>query len=268
MLFRSNPEKLTLVYNTTRPPIELSSATGEFMGMGADVIAGIENRLGVVFIKRPSATWEEALSALENGEVSLMPAIARTDERERFAFFTTPYTRLPVVIIGTRNLETGMTLDDLSGKRIAVVAGTAVEEYLHHRPNGRIQVIPMSHTTQGLQATSLGQVDAFVENLGGAAYYIEKESIDNLQVAGTTEYHYELSMGVSRRYPLLYSAVQKALADIPPAELNNIRKQWISLQVHTGMAAETKRLMALIAIFTALLLMGLEIGRASCRGRV
>jgi len=252
-----NPEKLTLVYNTTRQPVEFSSPEGEFKGMAADIVAGVEKRLNVVFIKQPSATWEGALSALEKGEVSLMPAIVRTGEREGFALFTTPYTVFPMVIIGRRNMKTGMTLDDLAGKQVAVVAGMAVEEYLRRRPNSRIQVIPMSLATLCLQATSLGQVDAFVENLGSAAYYIEKEGIVNLQVIGTTEYSYELSVGVSRRYPLLFSAVQKALADIPPAELNDIRKQWISLQAHTGMSAETKRLMALVAIFTALLLMGL-----------
>lgn len=252
-----NPDKLVLVFNTSRPPIEFSSPTGEFMGMGADVIARVEKQLGVVFIKRPSATWEKALSALENGEVSLMPAIVKTAEREGFAFFTSPYTVLPVVIIGMRDMGTGVTLDDLAGRRLSMVAGTAVEEYLRRRPGGGIQVIPMPHAVQGLQAASLGRVDAFVENLGSAAYYIEKESIDNLQVIGTTEYVYELSIGVNRQYPLLFSAVQKALAGVPPAEFQNIRKHWISLQVHTGMSAETKRWAALIAVFTALLLMGL-----------
>jgi len=252
-----NPEKLTLVYNTTRPPIELSSATGEFTGMAADIVARIEKRLNVVFVKRPSATWEEALYALKSGEASLMPAIVKTEERERFAFFTTPYTVLPVVIIGMRAMGTGITLDDLAGRRVAIVAGIAVEEYLRRRPGGRIQLIPMPHATQGLHAASLGQVDAFVENLGSAAYYIEKESIDNLQVIGTTEYVYELSIGVNRQYPMLFSAVQKALAGVPPAEFETIRKQWISLQVHTGMSAEAKRWAALVAVFTALLLMGL-----------
>nr|NJM03890.1 transporter substrate-binding domain-containing protein [Desulfobacula sp.] len=254
-----NPEKLTLVYNTTRPPVEFSSATGEFMGMAADIIDRIEKQLNVVFIKRPSATWEEALSALKREEVSLMPAIVKTGEREVFAFFTTPYTVLPVVIIGVRAMGTGTTLDDLAGRRVAMVAGIAVEEYLRWRPRGRVQVVPMPHAVQGLQAASLGQVDAFVENLGSAAYYIEQERIDNLQVVGTTEYNYELSLGVSRKYPLLFSAVQKALADIPPADLGTIRKQWISLQIHTGMSAETKRLTAIIAVFTALLLMGLAL---------
>ncbi|MDA8133239.1 MAG: transporter substrate-binding domain-containing protein [Desulfobacteraceae bacterium] len=252
-----NPDKLILVFNTTRPPIELSSAAGEFIGMAADIVARIEKRLNVVFVKRPSATWEEALYALKSGEVSLMPAIVKTGEREGFAFFTTPYTVLPVVIIGKRDIGTGITLDDLAGRRVSIVAGIAVEEYLRRRPGGRIQLIPMPHATQGLRAASLGQVDAFVENLGSAAYYIEREAIDNLQVIGTTEYIYELSIGVSRQYPLLFSAVQKALSDIPLVELENIRKQWISLQIHTGMSAEAKRLTALIAMFTALLLIAL-----------
>ena len=42
-----NPGKLTLYYNVEFPPIEFASESGAFIGMGADVVALVENRLGV-----------------------------------------------------------------------------------------------------------------------------------------------------------------------------------------------------------------------------
>jgi len=252
-----NPEKLTLYFNVEFPPIEFSSASGTFVGMGADVIEMVERRLGTVFRKYPSDDWNRHLSALESGECAIAPTIVRTAERERYAFFTKPYATVPVVIISARDEPAGLTLDHLDGKRIAVVSGYATEGYLQGLAHGRFEVVPMPDVPQGLRAVSFGQVDAFVENLAVAAYYIKQEGIPNLQVAGSTDYKFAWSIGVSRKYPLLYSAVQKALDGIAESDLEAVRNRWISLQIYRGIRGETKRLLALAFVFTVLLLLGL-----------
>ncbi|MCE5264292.1 MAG: transporter substrate-binding domain-containing protein [Deltaproteobacteria bacterium] len=254
-----NPDKLTLLFNTKMPPMEFSSATGVFTGVAADIIALVEKRLGVVFTKNPSDNWHTTLAGMESGECALAPTIVSSPERERIAFFTTPYVAVPLVIIGTRALHTGMKLEDLSGRRVAVVGGSAAEDYMRSRAKDRIEIIPMPSVVQGLRATSFGQVDAVVEGLGIASHFIAQEGISNLRVIGNTDYAYELSIGVSRKYPLLFSSVQKALADIPPAELESIRNRWVSPEIRGGISPETKRLIALAAVFTALLLLGMAI---------
>ncbi|MFH2066565.1 MAG: transporter substrate-binding domain-containing protein [Pseudomonadota bacterium] len=252
-----NPHKLNLLFNIEFPPIEFSSPSGTFTGIGADVIAMIEGRLGVTFAKKPSDDWNRHLSALEEGTCAIAPTIVRTAERERFAFFTVPYATVPVVIIGSRDSPAGITLDDLAGRRVAVVSGYASEKYLHDRAQDRFRVVPLLDVPEGLRAVSFGQVDAYVENLAVAAYYINKEGISNLRVVGRTDYEFAFSIGVSRQYPLLYSAIQKALDTIPDSELETIRNRWISLQVHRGLNPETISLIKLIAVFTVMLLLGL-----------
>jgi PAS domain S-box-containing protein len=248
---------LTLFFNVEFPPIEFASSAGTFAGMGADVIALVEGRLQKSFSKVPSDDWNRHLSALKTGECAIAPTIVRTEERERYAFFTTPYATVPVVIITTRSFGHGKTLDDLDGRRVAVVSGYATESYLVDRARGRFEVVPIPDVPHGLQAVSFGQVDAFVENLAVAAHYIDQGGIPNLRVAGLTDYAFAFSIGVSRKYPLLCSAVQKALAAIPETELEAIRKKWISLQVQSGLSPETKRLLVLAAAFTVLLVLGL-----------
>ncbi|MFH1982892.1 MAG: transporter substrate-binding domain-containing protein [Pseudomonadota bacterium] len=252
-----NPDKLTLFFNTEFPPIEFSSPDGAFIGMGADVIGMIEGRLGVRFIQSPSDDWNQHLAALASGACAIAPTIVRTPERGLFAYFTTPYATVPVVIIGTRQLPTGLTLADFSGKRVAVVSGYATEKYVNDQSQGRFAVVPMPDVVYGLRAVSFGQVDAFVENLAVAAYFIDQEGIPNLSVVGGTDYAFAFSIGVSRKYPLLFSAMQKAMDAIPEMDLEAIRKRWISLQGHRGIAPETRRLLTLVAVFSALLLAGL-----------
>ncbi len=251
-------DRLTLYFNTEFPPIEFVSQAGTFVGLGADVIAQVEHLLGVTFQKTPCADWNRHLAALRSGECAIAPTIVRTQEREAFAFFTAPYATVPVVIIATRALPDRLTLSDLAGRRVGVVSGFATETHLRDQALlTRFEVVPADNVPAGLQAVSFGQTDAFAENLAVAAWYIDRNGIPNLRVAGTTDYSFAWSIGVSRRYPLLYSAVVKALEALPERDLVVLRKRWISLQPAPGLSAEMARALGLAGVFAGLLLAGL-----------
>lgn len=250
-------KSLILYYAKHLPPIEMVSHDGVFAGLSADVIAMVERRLGVVFEKRGCDAWPECLAALENRASMVAPAIVRNADWERFAFFTASYVTLPVVIVSGRGQGSDLTLADFKGKRVAYVAGLAVEKYLRQQSQLGFEAIPMPDPAHGLRAAAFGQVDAFVEDISVAAYFIEKEDITNLRLAGRAGFSLPLSIGVSRDSPLLFSAVQKALASIPPGDFEALRKRWISLQVKSGISADTLRLIKLAALFVTLLLLGL-----------
>ncbi len=248
-----------LFFNTSFPPIEFVSDQGTFAGMGADVMALVEQRLGVVFPKQASDDWNRHLAALESGACAIAPTIVRTAERERYAFFTTPYAVVPVVIITAEAFVGGKRLEDLEGRRVAVVAGYATQTYLGQDASGRFEVVSMPDVPQGLQAVSFGQVDAFVENLAVAAYYIQKKGIPNLRVAGNTDYAFEWRIGVSRNYPLLHSAIQKALDTITESDIEAIRNRWISLDIGEWLDPNARRLLRIINAIVAVVMAGLLI---------
>ncbi len=251
---RSHPEKLTLFFNTEFPPIEFISESGSFTGMGADVISRIETQLGINFIKTPMNDWNRHLAALKSGECAIAPTIVRTGERETYSFFTRPYATVPVVIITTRTTSGKITLNDLAGQRVGVVSGYATETYLRNRTQKDwFQQVTVANVSEGLRRTAFGQIDAFVENLAVAAYYIELEGIPTLQVAGKTDYQFAWCIGISREYPLLYSAVCKAMETISADEMTAIRKKWISMEVDFKMDPKTRRNLILTALFSVLL---------------
>lgn len=255
----ANIDSLFLYYNTDFPPIEFMSSDGVFTGLGADVIAAVEERLGVTFPKRPCADWNRHLEALASGECAIAPTIVRTPEREEFAYFSRPYARVPVVIISTRSKQDLSGFDDLAGLDVAVVSGFATELYVRSMNRGRFEVIPLWNVPEGLRAVSFGEVDVFVENLAVAAYYTDLEGLSNLKVAGTTDFYFEWSIGVSHEYPLLYSAIGKALADFPERDLEQMQRNWISMEAHQGLSPEAKRTLGLLALFVGSLLVGLTI---------
>ncbi len=254
-----NPEKLTLFYNTDFPPIEFAGEDGSFTGLGADVIAEVEGRLGVEFVKTPCGDWNMHLQALADGECAVAPTIVRTDDREDYAYFTVPYARVPVVIITTQSASGSLELEDLPGLRVAVVSGFATEEYVRQAAGGAIEVVPMWNVPEAIRAVAFGEVDAFVENLAVAAYYTDLEGLSNLRVAGTTDYFFEWSIGVSRKYPLLFSSVQKALADISHDELEGMYRDWISMDTGRGISPGLLRTLRITGLFTAILLVCLAL---------
>lgn len=252
-----NPDKLTLLYSVDFPPIESASSDGEFTGLSAEIIAMIERRLGVRFRMKSSADWGQHLAALESGACAIAPTIVRTAERERYAFFTVPYATAPVGIIATRAMVGNLTLDDLAGRRVAVVSGYATEQYVTDRAKGRFEVVPVQNVREGLRQVAFGQMDALVENLAVAAHYIQQEGLPNLRVAGSTDYVFAWSIGVSRHYPLLFSAIEKALAAIPESTLDASRRHWIALNADHSLHPKTWYRLKLAGLFIGLLLVGL-----------
>ncbi len=252
-----NPEKLILWFNTDFPPIEFVDETGHFLGMGADVIALVEQQLGIRFIKQASSNWNEHLAALKSGECAVAPAIVATPEREKYAQFTAPYASSSLVIIAANSVNHELKLSRLGGLRIAVVSGFASEGYLQEHAQQDFDLIPMPDVAHALRATSFGQVDAYVENMAVAAYFIQKEGIPNLRVAGETPYRFAWRIGISRQYPLLASAIVKAVSAIPAEKLENARGKWIAFNGQRRLSPETARLLILILIFVVLLVLGL-----------
>lgn len=234
----NNAHELTLWFDRDYPPIEFLSPEGSFAGVGADIMGLIAARLGVEFRMIPSSDWSRQLQALESGESAIAPVIVRTPERERYAFFSDPYITIPCVIITRRDVNGFSSLDALKGRRVSVVQGFVSEDYLRTHHGGYLEIVPAKSVAQALRDVSLGVTDALIENLAVAAYHIDKEKLPNLMVAGTTDLTYPQSFAVSRRYPLLFEAMHKALRDIPQEDVERIVQKWIHLE-KPGLEPET-----------------------------
>jgi PAS domain S-box-containing protein len=245
-----NPDKLVLWYDENYPPMEFLSNDGSFVGIGADVMALIEAKLGVKFLRQASRDWPRQLASLETGESAIAPVIVPTEERGRYAFFSEPYINIPAVIITSRENAALSSLEKLAGRRVAVVQGFVSEGFLRNELGEKSDIVTVRNVPQGLRDVSLGVADAMVENLAVAAYYIDKEKLPNLMVAGSTPLAYSQGFAVSRKYPLLFSAMQKALADIPSERIKEIEKKWIALQ-EQGVSPQTLLMLRFGAVFVA-----------------
>jgi two-component system, NarL family, sensor histidine kinase EvgS len=220
------------------PPIEWFDENGEYRGITAEFINLISKRLNVKFEIVKCKTWDEILFKAKNREVDLIPAAAQTPERAEYMLFSEPYLVFPGVII-TKNKNNDLsTSKKLNGKKVGVVSG-----YIWHKSLTRdypeIDIVPVDHILLGLRKVSTGEIDAFVGILPIAIHHIDKEGINNLVVAGQTEYTTKISILSRKDWPLLNSIITKTLKAIPPEKKKEIINKWINLKPMSILANRT-----------------------------
>ncbi|WDP90278.1 MAG: PAS domain S-box protein [Desulfobacter sp.] len=238
-------DQIELWYNEALPPIEFTDENNGFSGITADIFSLVEERLGIRVPKKTPKDRTAYLAGLKNDGFAIAPAIVKLPERQDFLLFSSVYMKIPIVIIAPLTLGTGVTLDDLSGKKIAVVAGSATEEFVRQYSGAKLNVLAAQSVEEGLRMAAFGQADAYVGSLAVASHYITRQGITNLKLAGTTDLNYDLRIGVNKKYPLLFSSIQKALSAISQEEFAAVKNRWITFQMPSGLSSNTFRLLVI-----------------------
>ncbi|QAZ68648.1 hypothetical protein C3Y92_15990 [Solidesulfovibrio carbinolicus] len=223
-------KQIRLVYDWKYPPFEFLGEDGRFSGLAADFIKEIENSLGVAIRAEAERDWPALLESLKERRADMAPAMAYTAERAQYLLFTDPYVHLPTVVFTQKHFKHIDGLADLRGLRVGVVNGYVSHAFLKSNYPDTFTIVPVNNIQEGLRQTAFGDLDAFVENVGVASYYIEQEGLRNLRVAATTEHETALSMAVRSDRPLLFSAIQKALANIPQERRRALLDKWVHPQ--------------------------------------
>ena len=211
------------------PPIEQIDKDGNYIGIAAEFMKIIESELGIEFQVIHCKDWDEVLQKAKNREVDMLPAAAQTPQRGKYMLFSSPYLEFPGVIINTKDSGDIKSTEQLYDKSVAIVSGYVWEDFfsLHHP---QINVIPVNSLTEGLRKVSIGAVDTMIGTLPVVIYYIEKEGITNLHVAGETGYYTRLSILTRKDWSLLNSIMNKTLREIPDKKKKAILQKWISIE--------------------------------------
>jgi PAS domain S-box-containing protein len=234
------------------PPTEYFDAHGRYCGITADYLALLERKLGIRFEIVRLRNWDEVISHARSRRIDVFAA-SETPQRIQYARFTTPYLELPAAIIAREKVKEPLTMDKLRGMKVSVVSGYAVQEFIaRHYPELALDVVPDVQT--GLRKVSFGTSDAFVENLATASYYIEREGISNLRIAGESGYAYKMAFASRRDWPQLNRILDKGLARISAEEKQSIYKKWIPVERSSLLASKGFQTALLVSFYAVILL--------------
>ncbi len=220
------------------PPFSFRDERGNFSGIAAGYMEVISDRLDMEIKPIWGLTWTQTLKQVKSGGVDLLPAVARTPEREKFLNFTKPYISFPVVIATRKDGPFVDNLSDLKGLKVGVVAGYITEELLTKEHPG-LTLVLSKNLEEGMEALQDGKIDAFVDNLGSITHLIDKKGLKRVKIAAPTEYRFDLSIGVRKDWPELVAILDKALDSIDDKERAAIKNSWMAIQVQFGLKMKT-----------------------------
>ncbi|MEE8348425.1 MAG: transporter substrate-binding domain-containing protein, partial [Acidobacteriota bacterium] len=112
------------------PPVEFFDDEGVYRGIAADYVTVLESRLGIELEVQRREDWNEVVEDTQRNQIDVWMEAAYTPERAEYMAFTEPYLELPAVIIVRRELTGQVTLDQLTGLKVAVIEGYASHDYV------------------------------------------------------------------------------------------------------------------------------------------
>jgi PAS domain S-box-containing protein len=224
-------KQIRLGVDAERPPFEFFDDQVAYAGITAGFVHAVSQRLGLAMVPQKGLPWTKAMEQVRVGGVDAIPKATPTPERQEFLTFTRPYASFPTVIV-TRKDRFVIGLEDLYGLKAGVVKGLVVEDNLR-RDHPSMPLILVPNLETGLRQLSTGALDALVDNLGTVTYNIDKLGLANLKIAAPTPYTQDLAIGVRKDWPLLASALDKALASLGNEEKAAIKTRWLGIQVPT-----------------------------------
>ena len=210
------------------PPVEYFDKNGGYNGITKDYVSLIEKKLGVRFKIVRLRDWNEIIKKAKSREIDIYVA-TKTPQRAEYMLFTKPFLEFPVVIIARKKVKGPLNLEKMNGMKVSVVSEYAAHNFIaYNYPKLNLDLVPDVET--GLRKVSFGLSDAFVENLATATYYIEKEGITNLRIAGESGFFYRMGFASRNDLPELNQILEKGLADISVDEKKAIYKKWIPVE--------------------------------------
>ena len=225
------------------PPFEFFDERGDYVGIAAEYIELLGERLPVTFEIVRLENWTEVLDQARAREVDMFAAAAETTQRQEYMAFTDAHIRMPGAIITTTETSDQLTLRKLHGKRVVVVAGYAWHDLIALE-HPEIELVIAPDIASALRMTSFGIVDAMMGDLATSTYPISREGLANLRVAGQPAHRLNLALAVRSDWPELVGILEKGLLAIAPAERTAIVDKWI--QLRTPSLLQSKKFWAIV----------------------
>ncbi|MFN8592799.1 MAG: ABC transporter substrate-binding protein [Thermomicrobiales bacterium] len=208
--------KLTYGVAASFPPYEYQE-NGEYKGFDIELGAAIAALMGL----QPEIVdmqFDGLIPALQGNRIDLInSAMYIKAEREEQVDFI-PYMIIGEAIVVPKGNPLGITsMDDLSGRTVAVTVG-AIEEIYANEANAKLKaagkpemtVLTLPTANDAVLATTQGRADAYLHSTPGAAFLMQ-EMPDTFEVAGIFALDTRIGIAVRKGDTAMKEAIQAAL---------------------------------------------------------
>ncbi len=212
-------------------PYERLTPDGQHIGIAADILRHIAQRVGLELQIVPTKDWDESIAVSKAGGCHILPFLNQTPAREEWLLFTDPYFINPNVFVTRADHDYISDPAALKDKTIVLPAGTSIEERVRRDfPNLTVVTVPSEADT--FRYVEERKADMTLRSLTMAAYVIRKEGWFNLKIAGEIPaYANEFRVGVLKGMPLLRDILNEGIQTLTPQEVQDAINQHVAMEV-------------------------------------
>jgi two-component system sensor histidine kinase EvgS len=212
------------------PPFNFNE-NGRAKGFSIDYLDLLAEKIGVKVDYVSGYTWYEFLQMINSDKLDVIDNIAITEERKKFVRFTRPFIDLRHAIYTRLNNQVYYSLEDLADKRVALVKGFFIQQYLaEYYPKIRQVLVP--DQLRALKMLSLGKVDALIGKQVVVDYLMREYLISNIIATsyvkdpGTISH---VALGVGKKDETLARILSKAQETVSREELDRLKHKWFGI---------------------------------------
>jgi len=203
---------------------------GKHIGMSADFIKLVQNRLNIPITLIPTNTWAQSIGYGKNRTCDIFSLVKETPSRRKYMNFTKPYFNFPLVVATSKDKVFISNIKSIINKKLGIVKGYAFIELLKEKyPN--INIVEVDSVVDGLQKVQDEKIYGFIDSVITIDYELQRKFSSDLKVSGQLNMNFSLSIAARNDEPQLYSILQKALLTIDENTKQKIINEWISIKV-------------------------------------
>jgi ABC-type amino acid transport substrate-binding protein len=212
------------------PPLSIVNSDGQAGGFTVDLLRAALKETGreVTFKVGP---WAEIKQELADGKLEVLPLVGRTPEREALFDFTIPYLTLHGALFVRQDTTDIQTLDDLKGKRVAVMKGDNAEEYVR-RVRLSEHIITTGSFEEAFQMLSAGRADAVIAQKLMGVTLLKHLGVANVRVVGkpNEEFKQDFCFAVRKGNGKLLAVLNEGLAIATARGISRqLEQQWLGV---------------------------------------
>ncbi len=212
------------------PPFNFNE-NGQARGFCIDYFNLLAKKIGVRVEYISGYTWYEFLKMINTDKIDVINNIAITKERKKYVRFTHPFINLRHAIYTRIDNQVYYSLKELAGKRVALVKGFFIQQYLKkHYP--KIKQVLVPNQLQALKMLSFAKVDAVIGKQVVVDYLMRKYLISNIIATdyvkdpGTISH---VALGVGKENETLARILSKAQETVTAEEFDRLKHKWFGI---------------------------------------
>jgi polar amino acid transport system substrate-binding protein len=227
---------------------------GKLVGIALDYWHIVKKRLGLEGECKTAENFTQVLNAIKDKKADITASTTNTKEREKYAVFSKPYAKFPVVIVTRNSVGFVPDIKSIKNKLFALPKDYTFSKILLRDYPG-INYVEVKNIDQALEYVSKGKADVAVGILPVVAYKINDLKYTNLKISGTAKYTFPVRFMIRKDYRILAPMINRVIDSIKESEKEKIYQKWVTVHMQEGYSKEKVLRYSIVAIIVFILLL-------------